>query len=128
MQTKAQGNSFSDPTSPHSNTKMKTSMKLRVLLLSLAASLLLSLSGCMNIYTRCPGTSTRIESCYQSTEQMFALSYVICFPQIISPGASDSFYWENIITVPCGIVCYLDTACEAVLDTAFLPFDYFLAR
>lgn len=103
-------------------------MKLRVLLLSLASSLLISLTGCMNLYTRCPGTDSKIESCYQSTRWMGTLSVVVAFPQIMSSGASDSFYMENIITIPCGLVCLADTACEAVLDTVFLPFDYPISR
>ena len=103
-------------------------MKLRVLLLSLAASLLLATSGCMNLYTRCPGTDRKIESCFQSTRCMGTLSVVVAFPQIMSSGSSDEFYLENIITIPCGLVCLADTACEAVLDTALLPFDYPISR
>ncbi len=103
-------------------------MKLRVLLLSLAVSLLLATSGCMNLYTRCLGTDRKIESCFQSTRWMGTMSVVVAFPQIMSPGSSDEFYWENLITIPCGLVCLADTACEAVLDTACLPFDYPLSR
>ena len=82
----------------------------------------------MNLYTRCPGTDRKIESCFQSTRCMGTLSVVVAFPQIMSSGSSDEFYLENIITIPCGLVCLADTACEAVLDTALLPFDYPISR
>ena len=98
-------------------------------LYAFAASILLAVSsGCMNLYTRCPGTDREIASCYQSTEWMLTFSYVVAFPQVMSPGSADEFYWENLITIPCGIVCLADTACEAVLDTALLPFDYPISR
>ena len=90
----------------------------------IASLMLLATAGCMNLYTRCPGTDREIASCYQSTEWMFTLSYVVAFPQVMSPGSADEFYWENIITIPCGLVCLADTACEAVVDTVCLPFDY----
>ena len=110
-----------------SNPRPRISQKVKLCLTALLLSLLLPPSGCMNLYTRCPGTKPKIESCYQSTETMFVLSYVVCFPQVIG-GWDGSLQPENIITIPCGIICYLDTACEAVLDTVFLPLDYFLAR
>lgn len=89
----------------------------------LFAVLILATSGCMNLYTRCPGTDGEISSCYQSSGDMLALSMAIAFPQILYPG-NKGFYWENLFTVPCGLVCLADTACEAVLDTVCLPFDY----
>lgn len=93
-----------------------------------ASLMLLVTAGCMNLYTRCPGTDREIASCYQSTEWMLTLSYVVAFPQVMSPGGSDEFYWQNLITVPCGLLCLADTACEAVVDTVTLPVDYPLSR
>lgn len=96
---------------------------------AITASLLLAVSsGCMNLYTRCPGTDREIASCYQSTECMLTLSCVVAFPQVMSPGGSDEFYWENLFTIPCGLLCLCDTACEAVIDTVMLPVDYPLSR
>ena len=110
-----------------SNPRPSPALTVKLCLTSLLLLLSFTLSGCMNLYTRCPGTDRKIESCFQSTEYMFVLSYVVCFPQVIG-GRDGSLQPENIFTIPCGIVCYLDTACEAVLDTVFLPFDYLLVR
>ena len=44
----------------------------------------------------------------------------------MSPGSADSFYVENLITVPVGCVCFVDIACECVLDTMLWPADYWL--
>lgn len=97
-------------------------MKKLITILSIAL-----LSGCMNLYTRCPFTDKKIENVYQSTEFMFPFSCVVMFPQVMSPG-SDGLYWENVITIPAGIVCFGDTACELVLDTVFYPADYFIVK
>jgi hypothetical protein len=57
------------------------------------------------------------------------MSVIIAFPQAMSDNpSSHGFMWENIFTVPLGCVCLCDAACEAVIDTACLPFDYFLAK
>ena len=101
---------------------------MKKLLAVLSTILLISASGCMNLYTRCPGTDREIASCYQSTRWMGTLSVAVAFPQIMSPGGSDEFYWENLFTIPCGLLCLCDTACEAVVDTVMLPVDYPLSR
>lgn len=107
---------------------MKPEHILHALAASALAIILSALSGCMNVYTRCPGTDREIASCYQSTECMLTLSCVVAFPQVMSPGGSDEFYWENLFTIPCGLLCLCDTACEAVVDTVMLPVDYPLSR
>lgn len=80
-------------------------------------------AGCMNCYVRCPFTETKITETYQCTHDSFVYSYVIMFPQVMAPGPKDGFYPENIITVPIGCLCFIDVACEAVLDTVFWPID-----
>lgn len=100
----------------------------RLFTFTLTLTFLSLLSGCMNLYTRCPGTKPTIESIYQCSREMIPLSYVVMFPQVMSPGSADDFYWENLITVPCGLICFGDTACEAVVDTVCLPFDYPISR
>lgn len=85
------------------------------------------LSGCMNLYVRCPGTSSKICTTYQSTQGACALSYVVMFPQVIG-SMSNSLHLcpENIITVPLGCLCFVDVPCEAVLDTVFFPVDWMI--
>ena len=57
-------------------------MKIAKILSGIA--LALSLTGCVNLYVRCPGTPSKINTVYQSTQAAAALSYVIMFPQVIS--------------------------------------------
>ena len=99
-------------------------MKLRLFALATLALL----SGCMNLYTRCPGTKQRIESIYQCSREMVPLSYVVMFPQVMSDSKSDTFYAENLLTIPLGVLCFGDAACEAVIDTVCLPFDNPISR
>ena len=80
-------------------------------------------AGCMNLYVRCPGTDKKIEKTYQCTQETFDLSYVIMFPQILPLNADKGLMPANIITVPIGCLCFVDVACEAVLDTVFWPID-----
>ena len=93
----------------------------------------LFLTGCVNCYLRCPGTSSKITTVYQSTQAAAALSYVIMFPQVISwrgtepeerASSRETFVMENLITIPFGMIGYCDTACEAVIDTVLLPIDW----
>lgn len=90
--------------------------------ISLACLMLLA-AGCMNLWVRCPGTSAKIETTYQCTQKSFVWSYVIMFPQVMAPGSHDSFVAENIFTVPLGCLCFVDVACEAVVDTVLWPAD-----
>ena len=94
----------------------------------LMAAVLASMSGCVNIYTRCPFTEKRITRTYQSTGDAYSLSIVVAWPQIMSddPGKT-GFMVENLISIPLGCVCMCDTACEAVIDTVCLPADYAIA-
>lgn len=82
--------------------------------------------GCMNLWTRNPLTDTRIERCYQSTSMMAGGALIMAFPQMMSdvPSDSGSFHAWNILTIPCGCLVMCDAACEAVLDTVFLPADW----
>lgn len=80
--------------------------------------------GCVNCYTRFPTTNERIESVYQCSREAVALSVLIAFPQAMSDGPSRGFMWENIFTIPLGCLCLCDAACEAVIDTVCLPFDW----
>lgn len=82
------------------------------------------LSGCLNLYTRCPGTVARVENCYQSTRTAFSCSVIVAFPQMMSCTPDTGLHWMNAMTIPLGLVGMCDCACEAVLDTVFLPVDY----
>lgn len=104
-------------------------------MLKFAAGIVLacSLTGCVNLYVRCPGTSSKIATVYQSTQAAAALSYVIMFPQVISwrgaqvearSSSRETFVMENLITIPIGCIGFCDTACEAVIDTVLLPIDW----
>lgn len=84
--------------------------------------LCLTLTGCINLYTRCPGTDSQIVDTYQSTRLSIATAYVVAFPQIIT-GWQPSIELENFITIPFGLLVLCDTACEAVVDTICLPYD-----
>lgn len=96
----------------------------------LAGAVISMLQGCVNVYTRCPTTThVRIERCYQCTGEAAGMSLIAAFPQMISDSPGDhGFIIENVITIPIGCIGLCDTACEAVLDTAFLPVDYALSR
>lgn len=84
--------------------------------------------GCVNVYTRCPGTHARIESTYQSTETAFSAAVVCAFPQAMSDSPGDYRLSPiNLLTVPVGCVVMCDAVCEAALDTLLLPFDYYLS-
>ena len=87
------------------------------------ACLMMLATGCMNLWVRCPGTSAKIETTYQCTQETFVWSYVIMFPQVMAPGPHDSFVAENIFTIPLGCLCFVDVACEAVVDTVLWPVD-----
>ena len=92
-------------------------------ILILSAALILG--GCVNCYTRFPTTNERIERVYQCSREAAALSVIIAFPQMMSDNPGDGgFMWENIFTVPLGCLCLCDAACEAVIDTVCLPFDW----
>lgn len=92
-------------------------------MLILSAALILG--GCVNCYTRFPTTNERIERVYQCSREAAALSVIIAFPQMMSDNPGDGgFMWENIFTVPLGCLCLCDAACEAVIDTVCLPFDW----
>lgn len=82
----------------------------------------------MNCYVRAPWTKSQITETYQCTKEMFAVSYVVMFPQIMAPGSSNAFYLANIITIPCGLICYVDDACECVVDTICYPVDACLSH
>ncbi len=87
------------------------------------ACLMLLASGCMNLYVRCPGTSSKIEKTYQCTQESFAWSYIIMFPQTMGYGNSKGLVVENIFTIPLGCICFVDVACEVVADTVLWPID-----
>lgn len=98
-------------------------------------ALALSMTGCVNLYVRCPGTPSKITTVYQSTSAAAALSYVIMFPQVISwrgeqvearSSSRETFVMENLITIPIGCIGFCDTACEAVIDTVLFPCDWCL--
>lgn len=96
--------------------------------LAIALMTCILVSGCMNLYTRCPGTELKIEKTYQSTENSFAWSYVIMFPQVIMPsGRNKILFPENLISIPIGCLCFVDVACEAVVDTILYPVDNAIA-
>jgi uncharacterized protein YceK len=92
----------------------------------LVAAVMAMLSGCMNLWTRNPLTDTRIQRCYQSTSTMASGALIVAFPQMMSdsPSISRSFNPWNILTIPAGCLVFCDAACEAVLDTVFLPVDW----
>lgn len=86
------------------------------------------LAGCVNIYTRCPGTDEKITQVYQCSREAAALSILCSFPQAMSDGPSRGFMWENLLTIPfLGLPCAVDAVCEACVDTVCLPVDWPLA-
>lgn len=89
------------------------------------AALCTALTGCMNIWMRNPFTYTEITSVYQSSSIMAGSAVIVAFPQMMSDCPGDGgFMLENIFTIPLGCLVLCDAACEAVVDTAFLPFDW----
>ena len=92
-------------------------------LLAIAATCL-AMSGCVNVYTRWPTTDIKIESTYQCTCNAFDISLIVAFPQTMGYGNEKGFIWENIFTIPLGLLGLVDVACEGVLDTVCLPYDW----
>ena len=88
--------------------------------------LCLTFAGCINLYTRCPGTDARIEDTYQSTCQSIGMAYVVAFPQMIM-GWEMSIEPENLITIPFGLLVLCDTPFEAVVDTVCWPWDNYIS-
>ena len=85
-------------------------------------------AGCVNLYTRCPGTEEKITQVYQCSREAAGLSLLVAFPQMLSDCPGDNGYmWENIFTVPLGCLCLCDAAVEACIDTVCLPVDWPLA-
>lgn len=102
-------------------TKCGKTAKCAALLFGLAVVL----SGCVNCYTRCPGTNGKIKGIYQSAKTAAVFSYVVSFPQVMSDSPKDyRLDLMNIITVPAGIVVFCDAVAEFVVDTICLPFDW----
>ena len=86
-------------------------------------------TGCVNCYTRCPGTDARIETVYQPTRAALECSIICAFPQMMSDCPSDDgFKAYNVLTVPLGLLVLGDALCESVIDTAFLPADFIISR
>lgn len=88
---------------------------------------LLACCGCMNLYTRCPGTDKTIYTTYQCTQEMWGWTIITAFPQALAPDAV-GYMWINIITVPLAIIPAADTCLEAVVDTVCYPYDYSVTK
>ena len=86
-------------------------------------ALALAVSGCINLYTRSPFTDARVERPWQCTQAAADWSVVVMFPQVLSPASNRGFMAANLISVPVGCLCWVDVACEAVIDTLLWPFD-----
>lgn len=97
---------------------------MKKLILVAAAGLMLS--GCVNMYTRMPGTKAKITDTYQSTQLAAAAAVVAAVPQVMSPGEFE-WMWANVYTLPVGCLVGLDCCAEAVIDTALWPADRWLA-
>lgn len=104
-------------------------------LLFVVAALIVSLivalcGGCVNVLaTRNPFSDERLTETYQSTKMAACTSVVVAFPQCVTGNPND--YWFcafNVVTIPLGVVCLCDAACEGVVDTLCLPADYFIAK
>ena len=91
----------------------------RFLFLALAVLM----SGCVNLYIRSPFTDAKVERPWQSTSDAASFSYVVMFPQVLSPGSDKGFMAANLISVPAGCLLWIDVACEAVIDTLLWPID-----
>ena len=95
----------------------------------LAAAAAVLLTGCVNMYVRCPGTDAKIVETYQSTKAAAGISYVVMFPQVMMPSGRNKFLFpENLISVPIGCLCFVDAACEGVVDTVLWPADLTISR
>ena len=53
---------------------------------------------------------------------------MVMFPQVMASGGHEVFIPENIISIPCGLVCMCDVPFEVVLDTICLPYDWPISR
>ena len=91
-------------------------------MLILSAALILG--GCVNLYTRAPWTNGKIENVYQCSRAAAGMSVIVAFPQMMSDAPHPEIILANIFTIPLGCVCICDAACEAVIDTVCLPFDW----
>lgn len=87
-------------------------------------ALISALCGCMNLYTRAPWTKPEIRSVYQCSRAAAGMSVLIAFPQMMSDAPHPELVPANVFTVPLGCLCLCGAACEAVVDTACLPFDW----
>lgn len=83
---------------------------------------LLACSGCMNLYTRCPGTDKEIYTTYQCTQEMWGWTIITAFPQVMAPDA-EGLMAINLISIPLAIIPAADTCLEAVVDTVCYPYD-----
>lgn len=92
---------------------------MKKMILSIA---LIAASGCMNLYTRMPG-SPEIDRPYQCTREALAMSCIVAFPQMMSPTGSEGLSWLNLVSIPVGLVVAADGCLEAVVDTVCLPYD-----
>ena len=78
--------------------------------------------GCMNLYTRCPGTDKTIYTTYQCTQEMWSWTEIVAFPQMLAPDGV-GLMWINLITFPMALIPAADTCLEAVVDTVCYPYD-----
>jgi len=93
--------------------------------LIMATALALACCGCMNLYTRAPWTDGRIERCYQSSRAVAGLGIICMFPQCMSDCPGDGgFIFENIFTIPVGVLVECEAVVEAAVDTVCLPVDW----
>lgn len=97
----------------------------RILLMTAVAA---SFCGCVNCYTRCPFTDSRIESVYQSSKFAAGASMLVAFPQMMSCAPSEGISWMNVCTIPLGLLVLCDAVVEAAIDTVCLPVDIPLAN
>ena len=97
-----------------------------IVLAPLIAALALLLSGCVNCYTRCPGTDGEITEVYQSSRMAAGASLIVAFPQMMSDCPSDygAYAPLNILTIPLGVLVLGDAVVEAAVDTVCLPVDW----
>ena len=101
----------------------------RILTLAIGVCALASLAGCVNCYTRCPGTPAKVGRVYQSTRTAAAASVICAFPQMMSDAPSDyRFMALNLLTIPLGVAVLADAMCEAAVDTVCLPADFAIAK
>lgn len=50
------------------------------------------------------------------------------FPQVLPMNESKGLVPANIVTIPIGAVCFVDVACEGVVDTVLWPIDSAIAE